>query len=235
VKIGFISDAHGNPEGLSRCLAVLASEGCQQLYFLGDALGYLPEENAVFDQLERSGAIGLSGNHEAMLLGQLPLTPARDEVYRLTEARARLLPKWRAWISTWPLRRDLEVDGAKLLLVHGSPDSPLEGYIYPDSDLSSFAPLPYDFVFMGQTHRPFQRQQGDVMVVNIGSSGMPRDIGNLASCAVFDSQTRTVEILRVEFDAAALVQKWQGAIAPASADCLRRTGPTPAGRIVRLP
>lgn len=236
MKLGFISDAHGNPEGLARCLGALAQEGCEQLYFLGDAVGYLPEENAVFELLEESGAICILGNHEAMLLEQLALSPARDEVYRLAEARARLLPRWRSVISAWPTRLDLEIDGAKLLLVHGSPTNPLEGYVYPDSDLSSFDAVPHDLVFMGQTHRPFCRNHGRVTVVNVGSSGMPRDVGNLASCALYDSSLRRAEILRIEFDASALAQKWQGRIAPASAACLVRGAAleAPYGRTVDL-
>lgn len=236
MKIGFVSDAHGNPDGLACCLAALAAENCEQVYFLGDAVGYLPEENAVFDLLEASGAICILGNHEAMLLGQLALMPARDEVYRLSEARGRLLPKWRSLIASWPERLELEIEGAKLLLVHGSPENPLEGYIYSETDLSSFGALPHDFVFMGQTHRPFCRQQGTVTFVNVGSSGMPRDFGNLASCGLYDASTRRVEILRIEFDAGALAQKWQGRIAPASSACLLRTGApeAPFGRSVHL-
>jgi predicted phosphodiesterase len=236
MKIGFISDAHGNPDGLARCLGALAVEGCEQIYFLGDAVGYLPEENAVFELLDASGAICILGNHEAMLLERLALSPSRDEVYRLSEVRARILPRWRSLIASWPMRLELEIEGAKLLLVHGSPESPLEGYVYPDTELSSFSALAQDFVFMGQTHRPFCRKHGNVTVVNVGSSGMPRDVGNLASCALYDSATRRVEILRIEFDAHALAQKWQGRIAPASAACLLRTAAldSPFGRTVQV-
>jgi predicted phosphodiesterase len=223
MKIGFVSDAHGNPEGLARCLARLAAEKCEQVYFLGDAVGYFPEENAVFDLLEAKGAICILGNHEAMLLGQLALTPERDEVYQLSEARVRLLPKWRSLIASWPTRLELDIEGAKLLLVHGSPEDPLEGYVYPDSDLSSFNALLHDFVFMGQTHRPFCRHQGNLTVVNVGSSGMPRDFGNLASCVLFDTSTKHVDILRIEFNASALAKKWEGSIAPAAAACLLRS------------
>jgi len=222
MKIGFVSDAHGNPLGLARCLAALDKEGAARRYFLGDAVGYLPEANEVLSLLDSCQAICIRGNHEAMLLGELPLPEDRDRVYRLAEARARLLPKWRSWIETWPVRLEIELDGARLLLVHGSPSDPLQGYVYPDGDLSAFRELPCEFLLMGQTHRPFVASAGAVEVVNVGSSGLPRDVGHVASCAIYDTASRGFEILRVEFDAASLVARWGDLIDVATAACLRR-------------
>jgi len=54
---------------------------------------------------------------------------------------------------------------------------------------------------------------------------MPRDAGNLSSCAIYDSETGNTEILRVPFDAEALVLKWGDRIDPAAAACLRRPAP----------
>lgn len=222
MKVGFVSDAHGNPVGLERCLSALAQRGVDRVYFLGDAVGYLPDVNEVLDLL-RSSAVNCSrGNHEAMLLGELAIPEGRAGVYRLAEAGARLHARHRKWIQEWPERVEIEVDGTRLLLVHGSPMDPLAGYVYPDSDLSPFVALPFDGVLMGHTHRPVIASAGTVTVVNVGSCGMPRDVGNLASCAVYDSGTRLYEILRVAFDAATLVAAWGDRIDPSAAACLNR-------------
>ena len=69
--VGLVSDAHGNADALEKCLDVIEREGARKTYFLGDAVGYFPEENAVLDLLRSRGAICLRGNHEAMLLGKL--------------------------------------------------------------------------------------------------------------------------------------------------------------------
>jgi predicted phosphodiesterase len=231
--LGFLSDAHGNPDGLSRCLRALRGANVERLYFLGDAVGYLPFENEVLALLESSGAIPIRGNHEAMLLGAMELPEARDRVYRLAEARARLEPRWRAWIETWPETRALVIDGLRFLLVHGSPADPLGGYVYPDTDLAPFRELPYEVVLLGQTHRPFVSRADEVTVINIGSSGMPRDIGNLASCAVYDTTSRTAEVLRVPFDAEALAARVGGSVDPSVIALFARVqeGP-PVGRVV---
>lgn len=227
MKVGLVADAHGNPAGLEACLRALTGEGAARIYFLGDAVGYLPEVSAVLELLRSSGAICIRGNHEAMLLGEVAVPEGRGPVYRLSDAAAQLDAAGLAWIGSWPTRLEADLEGARLLLVHGSPADPLRAYVYPDADLEPFRTLPCDAVFMGHTHRPFIAQSGRVTVVNVGSSGMPRDVGHLASCAVYDTATRSAEILRVAFDAPALIAKWGDRIHPAAAACLRRAATTP--------
>ena len=227
MKLGLVSDAHGNPAGLDACLRALTGEGAARIYFLGDAVGYLPDVTAVLELLRSSGAICIRGNHEAMLLGELAVPEGREPVYRLSDAAAQVDAAGLAWIRSWPTRLDTDVEGARLLLVHGSPADPLRAYVYPDADLGPFRTLPCDAVFVGHTHRPFVGQAGRVTVVNVGSSGMPRDVGHLASCAIYDTGTRSAEILRVAFDAPALIAKWGDRIHPAAAACLRRAATAP--------
>lgn len=225
MKLGFVSDAHGNPFGLEGCLRALRVHGAERVYFLGDAVGYLPEENAVLDLLRSHEALCVRGNHEAFLLGELPVSAERDRIYRIAEARARIAPGHTEWIKQWPIRLELTMDGVRFLLVHGSPAHPLTGYVYPDSDLGPVvtAAAAADIVLMGHTHRAFGASLGRVTIINVGSSGMPRDVGNLASCALVDSSSGAYDIFRVRFDARALVARWRGRIDPAAAECLQRS------------
>jgi len=93
VMIGLLSDAHGNPLGLRSCLAALRAAGAAQVYFLGDAVGYLPGEAEVIEILRSEGVICQRGNHEGMLLGDLDLDPGRDRVYGLAAVRERMPPE----------------------------------------------------------------------------------------------------------------------------------------------
>lgn len=231
--VGFVSDAHGNPTGLAGCLGALQRAGAERIYFLGDAVGYFPEENGALDLLRGAGATCVRGNHDAMLLGDLPLSPDRDRAYRIGEARTRIEPRHLEWLRQWPERLEVDLDGIRALLQHGSPGDPLEGYVYPDGDFSSFASLPFSLVAMGHTHRPLVAASGSVTLLNPGSSGMPRDVGDLASCAIWNSATRQAEVLRVRFDAAALLRKWGDQLHTSAAACLLRTpDAAPLGRIV---
>jgi predicted phosphodiesterase len=90
------------------------------------------------------------------------------------------------------------LDGLRCLFVHGSPSDPTYGYVYPDTDLSSFAGFEADVIFMGHTHRPFVRRNGDYLFVNVGSCGLPRDGDPRGSVCLFDTHSRSAEILRFD-------------------------------------
>jgi diadenosine tetraphosphatase ApaH/serine/threonine PP2A family protein phosphatase len=190
-------------------------------YFLGDAVGYLLDAGGVVARLAAAGVVCQQGNHEAMLLSGAPRPPDREAVYRLDEARAQLDAGQLQWLASWPVRRDVACDGARLLLVHGSPAAPLDGYVYPDTDLGPFAGLPADAV-MGHTHRPFVRPAGATTFVNAGSVGLPRDRGGLAAFAVYDGTARRFEVVRVPLDVGAILAAYGGQMADAVRASLER-------------
>lgn len=200
MKIGILSDAHGNPIALATCLQQLKALQVDRIYFLGDAVGYLPGEGKVLELLRVASVFCQKGNHEAMLLGEVPLSSSRERIYRIEAARGRLSKADLEFVADWPEHRVVYVGGRKLLLVHGSPDNHLQGYVYPDSNLSIFDGLDYDAVFMGHTHYPFASQRQWMLVVNVGSCGIPRDQGDLSAFAVYDPDTNSCEIFRLHFN-----------------------------------
>lgn len=195
--LGFMSDAHGNVEAFNKGFACLCSLGAERVFFLGDAIGYIPS-SAVLNALDMLGdqVLCVRGNHEAMLLsGRVP--SERDSIYHLGFLRSNLT-KWQVeMISSWPVRHREVFDGINLLLVHGSPADPTYGYVYPDTNLAGFFP-DADWVFMGNTHHPFIREHAGIHYVNIGSCGMPRDDGRFGSAALLDTKAGTARILRFD-------------------------------------
>jgi predicted phosphodiesterase len=231
VRIAVFSDVHGNAIALDACLARVDRLGVDARIFLGDVVGYLPGEVECLRALRDAGFACQKGNHEAMLLSG-SATGELEAVYRLGDARRRLAGEALEAIAAWPVTRTLERDGVRLLFVHGAPHDPLHGYVYPDSDLAGWEGLPFDAVFMGHTHRPFARRRGRVLVANAGSVGLPRDVGGLASFAVFDSQTRACRHVRVPFDAAEVARRVGPALHPATRACLRRRAARVVGEVV---
>jgi putative phosphoesterase len=195
--IGLVSDAHGNSQAFDRAITLLMAQGAQRFYFLGDAIGYVPSA-AVLDSIARLGdrVQCIRGNHEAMLL-EGRSESARACVYQLEALRTKLTPMQLTMIASWPVLRNEVVDGQRILLVHGSPADPTYGYVYPDTDLTGFSP-DADWVFMGNTHHPFIREQAGTCYVNIGSCGMPRDDGRYGSVALLDTKARRARILRFD-------------------------------------
>lgn len=200
MKIALLSDAHGNSVGLAACLRQIERRDIEEIYFLGDAVGYLSNPVPVLDLLRGAGVVCQKGNHEAMLLGELPFDAERDRFYGLAAARAALGEKAIGEIAAWPAARELTIDGARLLLSHGSPAPSLTEYVRENTPWEPPPGFAYDAVFLGHTHRPYVRRCGGVDLVNVGSCGLPRDRGDLAAFAVWDGERRQAEILRVRFD-----------------------------------
>jgi predicted phosphodiesterase len=231
VRIAVLSDVHGNPVALDACLARLDRLDVDERVFLGDVVGYLPGEVACLRALRAEGFACVQGNHEAMLLGG-SATGDDDAVYGHEQAARRLGADGMRTLAAWPQSRTVERSGLRVLFVHGAPDDPLEGYVYPDADLSGWNALPYHAVFMGHTHRPFVRRSGPVLVANAGSVGLPRDAGSLASFAIFDSDTGDCVHVRVPFDAHEVVRRAGPRLHPATVACLRRPARDVAGEVL---
>jgi len=224
VLIGFLSDAHGNPFGLVSCYGRLRSEGAERIYFLGDAVGYWPHGTAVVRELLSWKTPCIKGNHDAMLLGLLPIPKGKESIYRLKPAILSIPETWkRAMTDEWPLRREFAVAGRQILLVHGRPTDSLEGYLYENDPTLPGESEGFDVVVMGHTHHAFIKYEKDVLWLNAGSCGMPRDTGDMASCALYDSVLHTARILRVKIDTGSLLASCApGSVAPEVIECLDR-------------
>jgi predicted phosphodiesterase len=102
-----------------------------------------------------------------------------------------------AFISSWPERIEMHSGSFKFLFLHGSPEDPLNGYIYEDSQLKDHPDYSeYRLIFVGNTHIPFIRQFGRSVIINVGSVGLPRDHGKVGSIALLNLAESTVKIIR---------------------------------------
>jgi putative phosphoesterase len=232
VRIALVSDIHGNAMALEPCLARIAALGVDRIHFLGDAVGYMPEETRVLELLEGAGAICQKGNHEHYLLHPELVPEDKEKVYQLRGARSRLSELRLRGLQEWPESRRVVADQLRILMIHGSPENILEGYVYPDSDLSPFRTLDCDVVLMGNTHRPFVREFGGKLFANVGSLGLPRDHGSLASFAVFDTAKRSCVIHRVRIDVDAVTAAYRGRVDDAVLAVFQRTSPHVEGKLI---
>jgi putative phosphoesterase len=200
MNLGILSDAHGNLGGFEAACRALSAEKADRCIYLGDAVGYIPDISVVHAIVER-GLSWVAGNHEIMLIeGGYPSD--REATYRLAEIREKLSQADADAIQRLPRSLRLELDGTSCLFVHGSPQDPTWGYVYPDTDLERFAGLPFDAVFMGHTHRPFVREHEGTLFVNVGSCGLPRDRSGMGSACLFDTVTRQARLLSFSLAAA---------------------------------
>jgi len=214
MRVAVLSDIHSNAPALDAVLEALGE--VDATWVLGDIVGYGGQPDEVVARLRAVGAIAVQGNHDAAVLGRIPVDTfndmARDAV---TWTASVIAAPTRSWLASQPERR---VQG-DLTLVHGSPREPLWEYL--DSIPVARAALgAFDtrHCLVGHTHVPavFREDAGRVTplfvadgtrlqlderraILNPGSVGQPRD-GDPRACAMLlEPDTGEAEWRRVPY------------------------------------
>jgi predicted phosphodiesterase len=99
---------------------------------------------------------------------------------RLTESATK---EFISWIETTSPEHTFEDLG--VFACHGSPNNPLEGYLYPDTDIKRPDAYPWNICMTGHTHYPMLRWEGGKIFFNPGSAGQPRHGGPPSYAVLF--------------------------------------------------
>lgn len=232
MKLGIISDIHGNHIALETCLRVLEKERVDRIFCLGDTIGYLPLWNEVLDTITTNGILCIKGNHEAMLLGEIPLEETKDRIYGISSLQTIIHESYMEKIRSFPISSELFLNGKKILLIHGGPNDPLTEYVYEDYDMTHFRRHSYDTFFVGHTHLPFVYESANFQVINVGSCGLPRDYGELACSVVYNTETELASIIRIPFRRRDVISCCKDKIHPSVLSVFNRRNKF-QGRVVR--
>jgi len=209
-KVAIISDIHSNLEALEAVLADIDSQSVDEVFCLGDIVGYGPDPIACIDLVMERCTRVVCGNHdEALFKGAYGFhRVARDAI---DWTRKILKPSWlrpaskRRW--TYLAQLPLVKHWNDNLLVHGSPRQPTEEYVTPNHAAWP-PPGMFEEIFaafssvccVGHTHfagvfaegprftpqADFSggfKAEGTKLLVNVGSVGQPRD-HNPKSCYI---------------------------------------------------
>jgi putative phosphoesterase len=186
MRIGIVSDLHCNARGLLRALAVIGD--VELLLCLGDSIYDFRFSNEVVRILREREAEVILGNHEEGFFAP------QGERARAHKGIDRTLLEW---LACRPHRRELDLAGKRLLMVHSTPWEPRGAYVHPhDPLIERFGEVDADFVLYGHTHHQLVRRVGRVLVANPGSAGEARDPrnGRQLSCAVLDTVSEEVVV-----------------------------------------
>ena len=223
-----VSDIHSNLEALESVLGDAQSRGgFDQVWSLGDVVGYGPDPGACIDLLLRHDLRAVAGNHDLAAIGKLSLeafNPYAAAANRWTAGQ--LSAEQAEHLAGLELRLELD----EFTVVHGSPRDPIWEYVVTvQAAVASFTHFDTYWCLVGHSHVPFicrPAAQGaeflrfpldspvvlseDQVIINPGSVGQPRDGDPTASYAVYDSDGPTVTHHRVEYDIAATQEKMRG-------------------------
>jgi putative phosphoesterase len=212
MRIGVLSDIHGNLPALEAAWPVLRAEA-EAFIQLGDLAGYYPFVSEVLALLAEAPVIHLLGNHDAVLVkaiddGGIPPTYAPKYGLGLERGLARLSESDRALLRALAPEAQIALGGHIFHAAHGAPWHPLSGRVYPDFqqwELFANAPEPGIFL-LGHTHYQADLSHGARRIINPGSIGQPRKQGGVAQFAVLDTDQMKLQFFAVSYDVTSLVE-----------------------------
>ncbi len=169
MRLGVISDLHGNVEGLRRALDLMGP--VDQVWCAGDIVEEFRFDNSTVGTLRELDARCVLGNHDLGFLGAHGARPGRFD-----GADASLV----RWLSEQPRTIDEVLDGRRVLMTHASPCAPGTQYVLPGSpEVRRIGhEVDADLVIIGHTHRRMRSRVGGTTVLNPGSAGQARDPHN---------------------------------------------------------
>ena len=221
VRVAAITDIHANLPALEAVLASIETVAAQEIWCLGDVVGYGAEPDECADLVRERCALCLVGNHDLAVLGAL-------DVSAFSEAAAAAVAWTRERVAerTLELLRDLEPSGSRegIALSHASPRDPVWEYVLSAEQADACLDAQEERIgLIGHSHvslyftRPAEPGRGQIQgaeasddtlldlssgswLVNPGSVGQPRDGDPRAAWLELDTAAHTARFHRVPYE-----------------------------------
>ena len=225
-----ISDIHGNLEALEAIFEHIDGQGIEDIFCLGDVVGYGPDPEACVDLVRDRCRWCLSGNHDYAVLTQaLGFNPVAKQ--SINCIRERMKPRYFAMskkAERWRFLEELLLSRQEgdVLFVHGSPRDERNEYITmhdvafgPTGKMVEIFSLVPRLLFVGHTHRPgaitadcewitppdvdyqLDVSDGAQYIINVSSVGQPRDRDSRTCYATVDGDVITWHRLEYDYEA----------------------------------
>ena len=215
MRIAIISDIHGNFTALKAVLQDLEQQPpVDQLVVAGDLClnGPCPRES--LERVQSLGCPVIQGNTDLEIVTQ---APQKGEKKRTTVGwtREQIGADGIAYLDSLPFsHRISNSQGSDLLIVHANPLN-LEDAIFPNSSEAALQLLlggvdsGVGALAFGHLHIAYTRHWRHLLLVDVGSCGLPRDEDHRAAYAILDWQDNgwRAEIRRVPYDVQEVVKQ----------------------------
>jgi predicted phosphodiesterase len=235
LRVAVISDIHANRPALESVLEAIGETGADEIWCLGDLVGYGADPDACTEIVRERCRLSLSGNHDLAVLGEIDVSTFSE-----TAAAAVAWTQGVASAETLEFLRGLLPHGnrAEVALFHASPRDPVWEYVLSlDQAEAGLDTMEERVGLIGHSHvalfftRPTANrptyaqgaQAGDGAAVEIdsgrwllnpGSVGQPRDGDPRAAWLELDTETWSGRYHRVSYDIDAAARAIQDAGLP---------------------
>ncbi len=215
MKYAFLSDIHSNLEALTAALKAIQERRPDHIICLGDIVGYGADPSACLHLIRQEADIIIMGNHDAAVVGAADLYWFNDFARTaVLWTRTALSDEEKEFLGALPL----ESVSDDLHFVHGTPRDPAGWhYIFSSYDaIPQFVHIKGHTCFVGHSHVPGDYREKPPLsgeegtgrrIINVGSVGQPRDRDPRLCCAIYNAESRYLELVRAEYDVAAAAAK----------------------------
>jgi diadenosine tetraphosphatase ApaH/serine/threonine PP2A family protein phosphatase len=217
MRVAIVSDIHSNLHALEAVLAAIDTEAPDELWCLGDLVGYGPRPNECCATIAERADVCLAGNHDLAVRGTIDLAEFGGEAAVAAGwTRTVLEPQAQALLAR------LTPKGAAhgVALYHGSARDPIWEYVLDDeAALATLELAGSPLVLVGHSHVALlvvqsgeeltggvaaagtELELGGVRaLLNPGSVGQPRDGDPRAAYVLLDLDAQRAAFRRVEYD-----------------------------------
>src|SRR5438552_4743356 len=152
MRVAIISDIHANLAALEAVLQAVEGEQPDEIWCLGDLVGYGPRPNECCELVRARVQICLRGNHDLGVLGLLDLADFSDDASASAHWTRRVL-----WNGAREYLESLGSVGARdgVGLYHASPRDPVWEYVLSaEAAEAAVDAAPESLVLVGHSHVP---------------------------------------------------------------------------------
>jgi predicted phosphodiesterase len=217
LRIAIISDIHANWHALEAVLADLDREQPDEVWCLGDLVGYGPQPNRCTVETQARSAVCIAGNHDLAAIGKLDLADFSHD--------AAITARWTVdqledGARTYLESLDTHGEREGLQFFHASPRDPVWEYVLSEpAARAALEMTTAPVILVGHSHIPIalrlqdgtiagglakggsELELGDARwLLNPGSVGQPRDGDPRAAYLLLDTGAGHAHFRRIPYD-----------------------------------
>jgi putative phosphoesterase len=193
MKIGIISDVHGDIKRLRVALKNLEREKVDVIICAGDILDEYIYSAEVIKLFRENRIISVLGNHDYEFLKFVE------------DIQKQKLDKYEGieYLTSLPAKLMLTQNGKKILVAHSAPWDRIEAgqytYVYPHQEdiLNRMARVEADVLITGHTHMSFARFLSGTLIINPGSISPGRGLSCCSTYVILDTESMLLKTFTI--------------------------------------
>jgi putative phosphoesterase len=210
LKIGLISDIHGNLQALEAVLFALDPHKVDLIVCAGDLICYGANPNSIIQLCKEKHIACVTGNYDDAVAwdkpsaSRKPSSPRSEQLKQaaLEWTKQNITKETKGYLKSLPWRLDYQLADKHITVLHAGLDY-LDEWVtpeLPESIQKISKRVPADVIILGHTHQAYFHEYRRRLVINPGAVGRSLDGNTSASFAVLSLPEMKVELFCTEYD-----------------------------------